>query len=89
VCGGREHLGTWKAFLKKLIIYIYKKVNYIYIKVQVSVCWKEKKKIEQNLLFKEKEPFGQERKNQFKQGKFFNSKVLQLWVLLGKVPSHF
>jgi len=23
VCAGREHLGTWKAFLKKLIIYIY------------------------------------------------------------------
>ena len=89
MCGGREHLGTWKAFLKKLIIYIYKKVNYIYIKVQVSVCWKEKKKIEQNLFFKEKESFDKERKNQFKQGKFFNSKVLKFWVLLDKVPSHF
>jgi len=27
VCGGREHLGTWKAFLKKLIIYIYKSAS--------------------------------------------------------------
>ena len=24
MCAGREHLGTWMAFLKKLIIYIYK-----------------------------------------------------------------
>ena len=47
----------------------------------MSVCGKEKKKY---LLFKEKEPFGQERKNQFKQGKIFNSKVLKLWVLLGE-----
>jgi hypothetical protein len=23
VCAGRENLGTWKVFLKKLIIYIY------------------------------------------------------------------
>jgi len=69
---------------------ILKKVNYIYIYMSASECVLEgEKKIEQNLLFKEKEPFGQEWKNQFKQGKFFNSKVLKLWVLLGKVPSHF
>ena len=67
---------------------IFKKVNYIYINASECVLEGEKK-IEQNLLFKEKEPFGHERKNQFKQGKFFNSKVLKLWVLLGKVPSHF
>jgi hypothetical protein len=67
---------------------ILKKVNYIYMSASECVLEGEKK-IEQNLLFKEKESFGQERKNQFKQGKFFNSKVLKLWVLLGKVPSHF
>ena len=81
VCAGRKLLGTQKEFLKKLIIYIYMSAN--------ECVWEGEKKIEQNLLFKEKEPFGQETKNQFKQGKFFNSKVLQLWVLLGKVPSHF
>jgi len=27
VCAGREHLGTWKAFLKILIIYIYMSAN--------------------------------------------------------------
>jgi hypothetical protein len=81
VCAGREHLGTWKAFLKKLIIYIH---------ISASECVLEgEKKIEQNLFFKEKEPFDKERKNQFKQGKFFNSKVLKFWVLLDKVPSHF
>ena len=50
---------------------IFKKVNYIYISASECVLEGEKKK-EQNLLFKEKEPFGQERKNQFKQGKVFN-----------------
>ena len=40
---------------------ILKKVNYIYIYMSASECVLEgEKKIEQNLLFKEKEPFGQE-----------------------------
>jgi hypothetical protein len=57
--------------------------------VQVSVCCKKTKKKEQTCFLKEKEAFGQERKNKFKQGKFLNLKVLRLWLLLGKVPSHF
>jgi neutral trehalase len=34
---------------------------------------------EQNLII-EKEAFGQERKNKFKQRKILNSKVLKLWL---------
>jgi hypothetical protein len=82
VCAGRKIKGHGRYFLKSIYIYIY-------IWVQVSVCCKETKKKEQTWFFKEKEAFGQERKNKFKLGKFVNLKVLKLWLLLGKVPSHF
>jgi len=49
---------------------------YIYIYECKWVCAVREKKT--NLLFKEKEAFGQERKNKFKQGKFLNLKVLKL-----------
>jgi hypothetical protein len=49
----------------------------------------DKEKKEQICFFKEKEAFGQEMKNKFKQGKFLNLKVLKVWQLLSKVPSHF
>jgi hypothetical protein len=75
--GGKKKLRDVEGIKKKEL----------YIRVQVSVCYKETKK--KTCFFKEKEAFGQERKNKFKQGKFLNLKVLKLWLLLGKMSSHF
>jgi hypothetical protein len=44
--------------------------------MSASECVGNKKK--KTCFFKEKEAFGQERKNKFKQGKFLNLKVLKL-----------
>jgi len=55
----------------------------------VSVCAGRRKKNRTKLAFQRERAIRPGGKNQFKQGKFFNSKVLKLWILLGKVPSHF
>jgi len=63
VCGGKKTFRDTEG--------IFKKVNYIYIYISASECVLEGgKKKNKTYIIKEKEAFGQERKNKFKQGKF-------------------
>jgi len=57
-------------------------------KKELSVCGKEKKG-GTNLIFQREGSTRQGEGKKSSKGKFLNLKVLKLWLLLGKVPSHF
>jgi hypothetical protein len=69
---------------------IFKKVNFICVCEQVSVCCNEKKKKEeQNLLYQRERSIRPREEKHIQARKILNSKVLKLGLLFGKVPSHF
>jgi len=63
---------------------IFKNINYIYIYIYThtheckSVCAVRRKKKNKTCFFKEKETFGQERKNKFKISQFKSVKALAI-----------